>query len=1094
MSSGDVEDYVAARQSHTEENSNDSTGDTDDFTENADDSFVENKPKEAKKCRFAPEVSIEGGVSIDRGENAGVKKCRFAVPEDEPEVKKCRFAVPEDKPDVRRPDIRPIDPSLDAGEIEFLDHHSLRTPSCAVRFGGTSVHVYPQRYSQLLLEEREENKYNKREITVKRMSDVSSGLVFLRIVYTLASLFIIGFLFAFVLLLLFHVVLGGLVTELGLTSDMPAKYPLAVAVILSLPTFVNGCSTFLVIAFSFASDTWGGNELMKYASPFSVVVTEWIAFFVYLGIPVLVGSFSLITSHDDWYQNMLLTWFGCILVFAAFYAVCVVYYEVRACFMLARELDVKYECQEYGDGAGVKGILKRAILLRQVHRWSGSKVVSYIARGNDAPGKSTRNVVKNTEKDKHATAVNYDLKAYVGLALAKAACQSFVKVNNPPVRLHSIDEARGVLPVNTSLGWGLEKIYCRNRDQRRIDVVKGPGSISKSMAYSNFVCAIFGRILIVFAIISFLVWMDFGMGIVLVVSLIIVIKCSLELRREYAVFVSYKSLSENRKFEDVITSLRAKAIVANNKGFHKSLINPLQKEELEELFDEILDEENTSGCNYDETCDENEGFYNVKETFRVTRPTAKMCWFFFVTEIMFFFFVPLITFLSSGFVTFGWIFILIGAFSGMRRYLSASVLLEELGTLDLLARSVSESNLRATVRSRRGVVSGRESSVQKWTEMHRISDIIGTISQARSKKVLRTVLFSLLLFFIAIIAVAIATANAAEDTSDTILLRDFKYDGVDNLRYPACVLQKEFLVGGDIQPIAIDYAFASQNAYKSLDTAQDQLDLWFGVKNAAVYNETAVETFKKERGFLGSRSVYGLVEFPSVPGFAVIVVRGTKNAFDFLTDIQIYGAAALLQLVRFLLPAGDAWTPILHRVASFMNILENSSLTNVTPYRETTEFIKYLKEQGRYKQLHITGHSLGGGIAMISGAQTETPAIAISGPNLRLSRLTFQPPVSEEAVNIFTLNYIPRRDIVPMIDDRGDLVQQIQCNTGVNNPFGCHLGGRTVCQLMHDCGSGDRSIPCFCVEDYGFPEPTPRPGTNRTYAEACIEQVPLSVG
>jgi hypothetical protein len=36
---------------------------------------------------------------------------------------------------------------------------------------------------------------------------------------------------------------------------------------------------------------------------------------------------------------------------------------------------------------------------------------------------------------------------------------------------------------------------------------------------------------------------------------------------------------------------------------------------------------------------------------------------------------------------------------------------------------------------------------------------------------------------------------------------------------------------------------------------------------------------------------------------------------------------------------------------------------------------------------------------MITGAQTGVPAVALSGPNAMLSRFSFSPPVSAEALN-----------------------------------------------------------------------------------------------
>lgn len=38
-------------------------------------------------------------------------------------------------------------------------------------------------------------------------------------------------------------------------------------------------------------------------------------------------------------------------------------------------------------------------------------------------------------------------------------------------------------------------------------------------------------------------------------------------------------------------------------------------------------------------------------------------------------------------------------------------------------------------------------------------------------------------------------------------------------------------------------------------------------------------------------------------------IRGTQNAWDMLTDAQLWSAAAMMQMHRELLPLGTIWTP-----------------------------------------------------------------------------------------------------------------------------------------------------------------------------------------
>lgn len=139
-----------------------------------------------------------------------------------------------------------------------------------------------------------------------------------------------------------------------------------------------------------------------------------------------------------------------------------------------------------------------------------------------------------------------------------------------------------------------------------------------------------------------------------------------------------------------------------------------------------------------------------------------------------------------------------------------------------------------------------------------------------------------------------------------------------------------------------------------------------------------------------------------------------------------------------------------------------------------------------FHTLRVTGASLGGGLAIITGAQTRANAIAISGLNGRLSRRTFDPQVSEEDLDTRVFNVIPDRDIIAVVGDRSRLFQEIQCRAPLNSLFGCHSMWRTACELSFVCGTENRPVMCQCVEKFGYEEPV-RMG-NRSFAEACAEE------
>jgi lipase ATG15 len=125
------------------------------------------------------------------------------------------------------------------------------------------------------------------------------------------------------------------------------------------------------------------------------------------------------------------------------------------------------------------------------------------------------------------------------------------------------------------------------------------------------------------------------------------------------------------------------------------------------------------------------------------------------------------------------------------------------------------------------------------------------------------------------------------------------------------------------------------------------------------------------------------------------------------------------------------------------------------------------------------------GLSLITGAQTGVAAVALSGPNALLSRSSFDPPITIAALNTHTFNIIPDNDVVPRIDDAAQLSQRISCTAGANNFRACHDGRRSLCQIIHTCGTNARPALCECVTKFGYPEPSPKEGVNRSFAEAC---------
>lgn len=86
-----------------------------------------------------------------------------------------------------------------------------------------------------------------------------------------------------------------------------------------------------------------------------------------------------------------------------------------------------------------------------------------------------------------------------------------------------------------------------------------------------------------------------------------------------------------------------------------------------------------------------------------------------------------------------------------------------------------------------------------------------------------------------------------------------------------------------------------------------------------------------------------------------------------MQDAQLWMAVALTQVFQFFLPAGEIFNPILHGLLNAMTWVENQELIDIALYSQTTEFVEWLRTEGGFTgPIHITGQSLGGGIALIT--------------------------------------------------------------------------------------------------------------------------------
>eukprot|EP00541_Cyclophora_tenuis_P016342 CAMPEP_0116563538 /NCGR_PEP_ID=MMETSP0397-20121206/12791_1 /TAXON_ID=216820 /ORGANISM="Cyclophora tenuis, Strain ECT3854" /LENGTH=616 /DNA_ID=CAMNT_0004089997 /DNA_START=29 /DNA_END=1879 /DNA_ORIENTATION=+ len=461
---------------------------------------------------------------------------------------------------------------------------------------------------------------------------------------------------------------------------------------------------------------------------------------------------------------------------------------------------------------------------------------------------------------------------------------------------------------------------------------------------------------------------------------------------------------------------------------------------------------------------DSEAIYQVWEQYRVDEATNLFCWLMFVVEIVFLFLYPLISLYIIGNHAIATVYLFMVLFTGLRTYLNAAVVLEEVGNLDL--------------------VDGVKGTEAFWQSQSRLSTIVSNISRSRARPAWASVLWIFLLALLGLFSIAINQSAATASNFQFTYLPDFEYKQQEDLLYPTCTVGKGLAALGSPSTSIADYAFLAALAYRDPNITQGELDQWFGL-NVSQDQDQYVTNFRRRTDNFTSAVVYKFITFPNSGNLGIVSIRGTINAWDALTDAQLWSAAAVFQALRFLLPMGEVWDPILHRMDNVISWLESATINRVAFYVQTTEFTNDVANSGNFSNIQVTGHSLGGGLAIITGAQTGHPAVALSGPNALISRSTFNPPLTVTALNTKTFNIIPDRDVVPRIDDVAKLNQHIRCKAKTGDFIGCHDGRRSLCEILFSCGTQNRPALCECVTLFGYPEPAPKNGTNVTFKQAC---------
>ena len=198
----------------------------------------------------------------------------------------------------------------------------------------------------------------------------------------------------------------------------------------------------------------------------------------------------------------------------------------------------------------------------------------------------------------------------------------------------------------------------------------------------------------------------------------------------------------------------------------------------------------------------------------------------------------------------------------------------------------------------------------------------------------------------------------------------------------------------------------------------------------------------------------------SVNEVTILSIKGTSNKKDVYMDFQLYFPSILLNLLSTFSILGQQKESLSFRFIEYSLSIPYrffSQYSVINGYLEDLKSAYYKNNASFYKNIIITGHSLGGGLSKLLGRILNKQAVSLSGPGVNAFHSLWGYEGFSENFEISAIDLVPDLDLVPRVEVSGGTVYRIICNKG---PFSCHGKELSLCEVLIMCRNPNYKTYC----------------------------------